>query len=108
MTISAIAEASSATETGAAPDDQERFLRAHLAATTPLGIEVEATTRLPMAGAVAVLQQQTSRNAWLPRVAMLRCGRLLDIQVSVTRGAPGAWHEAAARVAASFGARCGP
>lgn len=106
MTISAIAEPTAATATSAAPAEQERFLRAHLAASTPLGIEVEATTRLPMAGAVAVLQQQTSRYAWLPRVAMLRCGRLLDIQVSVTRGAPGAWHEAAARVAASFGARC--
>lgn len=106
MTISAIAEPTAATATSAAPAEQERILRAHLAATTPLGMEVEATTRLPMAGAVAVLQQQTSRYAWLPRVAMLRCGRLLDIQVAVTRGAPGAWHEAAARVAASFGARC--
>ncbi len=106
LTVSALVAPAAPELLTQAPPAQELAVRRRLAESTPWPQRVLGSSRLAVSGAVAVLQDQFDDRGPLPRVLSLRCGRWIDVQLSIAQGASAAWHQAAARIAASTGAVC--
>lgn len=85
---------------------QGQQLRKRLIESAPPAGRSAAISLLPGSGGLSLLLDQTNDRGPLPRVLSLRCGRLVDVQVSIAHGAAESWQRAAARIAASAGANC--
>lgn len=84
----------------------QQRLRLHLEATKSPSVLVHGAKPLVSRDTVTVLLDQSNSRGPLPRIISLRCGQLVDVEVSIAAGAAEPWRAAAARIAASVGAAC--
>ena len=106
LTLSALVADAPAKLLALSTPAQQLWLQQRVAATTVSSVQVHSTRPLVSPKGATILQDQANPRGPLPRVLSLRCGRLIDIEISIAAGANQAWQAAPARIAASVAADC--